>query len=129
MVLFIEDPDVKRVDGKHFTLKYEIPRNTTRIDIKTIQPKDASQVEASDQSDIDDDESHQSYESNHDNIELEDLVAKKIKFNDHKKHTWCDKSDQNVSVEQIHEDMYLLREGNISDLKISSGKHTYRQDC
>lgn len=54
-------------------------------------------------------------------------MAKKIKFNDHKKHTWCDKSDQNVSVEQIHEDMYLLREGNISDLKISSGKHTYIQ--
>jgi hypothetical protein len=103
MVLFIEDPDIKRIDGKHFTLKYEIPRNTTRIDVKTIQPKDASQVEASNQSDSDEIESHQSYESNHDNMELEDLASKEIKFNEHEKRTWCDKNDQNVSDEQIHE--------------------------
>ena len=107
MVLFIEDPDVKRMDGKHFTLKYEIPRNTTRIDVKTIQPKDASQVETSNRSESDENEGHQSHENNHDNIELEDLAVKKIKSDENKKRTWCDygicdKSDQN-DCRQIHE--------------------------
>ena len=47
MVLFIENPNAEKEDGKIFTLAYEIPRNTSRIDVVTIQPRQDAQWLAS----------------------------------------------------------------------------------
>ena len=80
MVLFIENPDVLREKGKHFTLKYKIPRNTTRIDVKTIQSNDVNQVGDSDE--------NESHENNRDKCD----------------YGICDKSDQNErDCHQIHQ--------------------------
>ena len=38
MILYIEDPRFDREDGKHFTLKYRLPRSTRKIFIQSIPP-------------------------------------------------------------------------------------------
>ena len=38
MILYIEDPRFDREDGKHFTLKYQLPRSTRKILIESIPP-------------------------------------------------------------------------------------------
>ena len=38
MILYIEDPRLAREGGKHFTLKYLLPRSTRKILIESIPP-------------------------------------------------------------------------------------------
>ena len=89
MLLFIEDPEVERQDGKHFTLAYEIPKNTTGIEVKgnpdsakftlTCYLKDGG---------------------NQPLTELTHLIATNIvpiEFKEHKQRTWYDRINNQES--------------------------------
>ena len=89
MILYIEDPDVDKVDGKYFTLGYLLPRSTKKISIESIPPVSNAEAPNASRFKL---KIVQKREDWTNNYEDHQTVEKTIEFEDGKRRTFSEGS-------------------------------------